>query len=256
MSRLDYKPIEMMAVSASRALEDKKSVLVGTGLPMISAILAQRTHAPELLIVFEAGGVGPRVPTLPLSVGDSRTTYEAVMAGSMSDVMEAAQNVYIDYGVLGGEQIDSYGNLNATCIGPYDHPSMTFPGSGGGNDIASLCWKTIVTTIHERRRFVEKLDFVTSPGYLSGPGSREAAGLPRGTGPYVVITDLGVLGFDSETRKMMLVSTHPGVKANDVVEKTGFKLNVPERVQVTEPPTMEELRLLRNEIDPKGIYLG
>ncbi len=256
MSEPTYKPVEMMAVSASRTLEDGKSVLVGTGLPMIAAILAQRTHAPELLIVFEAGGVGPRVPTLPLGVGDSRTVYEAVMAGSMCDVMEAAQNGYIDYGFLGGAQIDPYGNLNATCIGPYERPVMTFPGSGGGNDIASLCWKTIVTTMHEKRRFVEKLDFVTSPGYLTGPGAREAAGLPRGTGPHVVITDLGVLGFDRSSKRMMILSTHPGVRVEDVVNNTGFPLVVPDKVEVTDPPSSEELRLLREEIDPKRIYLG
>lgn len=256
MSKGEYKPVEMMAVSASRALENKKSVLVGTGLPMIAAILAQRTHAPELLIVFEAGGVGPKVPTLPLGVGDSRTAYQAVMASSMCDVMEAAQNGYIDYGFLGGAQIDMYGNLNATCIGRYESSVVTFPGSGGGNDIASLCWRTIVTTIHEKRRFVEKVDFLTSPGYLSGPGAREEAGLPRGTGPYVVITDLAVLGFDDRSKRMKVLSVHQGVKIEDVTANTGFQLVIPEEIGLTDPPTEEELRLLRKEIDPKGIYLG
>lgn len=245
----------MMAVAASRALENKKSVLVGTGLPMIAALLAQRTHAPELLIMFEAGSVGPLVPTLPLGVGDSRTSYKAVMAGSMCDVIEAAQTGYVDYGFLGGAQVDMYGNLNATCIGPYEKPLVTLPGSGGANDIASLCWRTIITTIHERRRFVEKVDFVTSPGYLSGPDAREAAGLPKGTGPYRVITDLCVLGFDEKTKRMKLLSTHQGVKVDDVIAKTGFQLVIPERIQITNPPTTEELRLLRKEIDPTGIYL-
>ena len=255
MSEVGYGPTEMMAVAASRVLENKKSVFVGTGLPMIAAILAQKTHAPELLIVFESGGAGPSVPTLPLGVGDSRTFYKAAAAGSMCDVMEACQAGYIDFGFLGGAQIDKYGNLNATCIGPYDTPKATFPGSGGGNDIGSLCWKTIATTIHEKRRFVEKLDFVTTPGYLTGPGAREAAGLPRGTGPYRVVTDLATLGYEEETKRMTLLSVHPGVKVEQVVENTGFELVIPKKVSTSDPPTVEQLTLLRKEIDPKGIYI-
>lgn len=252
---IEYKPVEMMAVAASRILEDKKSVFVGTGLPMVAAILAQKTHAPEFLIVFEAGGVGPQVPTLPLSVGDSRTFYKAVMAGSMCDVVEAAQAGYLDYGFLGGAQIDRYGNLNATCIGPYEKPKVTFPGSGGANDIGSLCWRTIIIMRHERRRFVEKLDFMTTPGYLDGPKAREREGLPASTGPYRVVTDLAILGFDDETKLMKLISTHPGVTVDQVKENTGFELVIPKEVYETEPPAEEELRLLREEIDPNGIYI-
>jgi glutaconate CoA-transferase subunit B len=245
----------MMAIAASRVLEDKKSVFVGTGLPMIAAILAQKTHAPRLLIVFESGGVGASVPTLPLGVGDSRTFHKAAMAGSMCDVVEAAQAGYLDFGFLGGAQIDKYGNLNATCIGPYESAKVTLPGSGGGNDIGSLCWQTIITTIHEKRRFVEKLDFVTTPGYLTGAGAREAAGLPKGTGPYRVVTDLGVLGYEEKSKRMMLLSSHPGVKVEQVIENTGFELIIPDKVDETLPPTVEELRLLREEIDPKGIFV-
>jgi glutaconate CoA-transferase subunit B len=255
MSDEKYRPIEMMAVAASKVLEDKKSVFVGTGLPMVAAILAQKTHAPGLLIMFEAGGVGAIVPTLPLGVGDSRTFHRATMAGSMCDVVEASQAGYVDFGFLGGAQIDKYGNLNATCIGQYENPKVTLPGSGGGNDIGSLCWRTIITTIHEKRRFMEKLDFVTTPGYLTGPGAREAAGLPKGTGPYRVVTDLAILGYEEETKRMMLLSVHPGVKVEQVVDNTGFELVIPERVGETDPPTSEELRLLRQEIDPKGIYI-
>ncbi len=255
MDSVKYRPIEMMAVAASRILEDKKSVFVGTGLPMIAAILAQKTHAPNLLIMFESGGVGASVPTLPLGVGDSRTFHKATMAGSMCDVVEASQAGYVDFGFLGGAQIDKYGNLNATCIGSYENPQVTLPGSGGGNDIGSLCWRTIITTIHEKRRFVEKLDFVTTPGYLTGPGAREAAGLPRGTGPYRVVTDLAVLGYEEKTKVMMLLSLHPQVNINQVIESTGFELVIPQRLDVTAPPTTEELQLLREEIDPKGIYI-
>jgi len=251
-----YRPVEMMVVAASRILEDKKSVFVGTGLPMIAAILAQKTHAQRLLLMFEAGGVGARVPTLPLGVGDSRTFYRATMAGSMCDVVEASQTGFVDFGFLGGAQIDKYGNLNATCIGEYDSPKVTLPGSGGGNDIGSLCWRTIITTMHEKRRFVEKLDFVTTPGYLTGPGAREEAGLPKGTGPYRVVTDLAVLGYDEMTKRMMLISVHPEVTVQQVVDNTGFQLVIPRTVRVTDPPTSEELRIMREEIDPKGIYIS
>jgi glutaconate CoA-transferase subunit B len=256
LNDVEYRPVEMMAVAASRTLEDKKSVFVGTGLPMIAAILAQKTHAPDLLIVFESGGVGASVPTLPLGVGDSRTFHKATMAGSMCDVVEASQTGYVDFGFLGGAQLDKYGNLNATCIGQYENPKVTLPGSGGGNDIGSLCWRTIITTIHEKRRFVEKVDFVTTPGYLTGPGAREAAGLPKGTGPYRVVTNLAVLGYEEKTKRMMLLSVHPGLNVEQVVENTGFELILPERVEVTEPPRAEELKLLREEIDPKRIYIS
>lgn len=142
--RSDYTQIELMACAASRVLEEGKSVLVGTGLPVIASTLAQRTHAPNLLIVFEAGGIGPQIPVLPISVGDSRTLHKAVMANSMDYVMSTGQLGYIDYGFLGGAQIDMYGNLNTTVIGSYEKPKTRLPGSGGGNDCGSLCWQVII----------------------------------------------------------------------------------------------------------------
>lgn len=252
----EYTPVEMMAVAASRTLEDGKSVFVGTGLPMVASILAQKTHAPGLLIVFEAGAIGPMLPTLPLSVGDSRTFHKAILAANMCSVMEAAQLGYVDYGFLGGAQVDMYGNLNATCIGPHKKPKVCLPGSGGANDVGSLCWRTIIIVAHERRRFVERVDFLTTPGYLTGPGAREEAGLPVGSGPYRVITNLAVLGFDDTTKRMELLSVHPGVTLDQVRENSGFELLVGGGVATTEPPTEEELRLLREEIDPTGIFLG
>ena len=251
-----YNPTELMACTASRVLEDGKSVFVGTGLPIIVSMLAQRTHAPNLLIVFEAGGVGPRIPAIPISVGDSRTIHRAVMAASMDYVMSCAQLGHIDYGFLGAAQIDVYGNLNTTCIGPHDHPKTRLPGSGGANDLGSLCHRTIVLMRQDTRKFVEKLDFLTTPGYLTGPGAREKAGLPRNTGPHRVITQLGVMGFDEETKRMKLVSIHPGVTIKDIVANTGFKLIIPEDVPTTEPPNGEELRLLREELDPNKIVMG
>jgi glutaconate CoA-transferase subunit B len=245
-----------MACTASRVLEDGKSVFVGTGLPIIASMLAQRTHAPNLLVVFEAGGVGPRIPAIPISVGDSRTFHKAVMAASMDYVMSCAQLGHIDYGFLGAAQIDQYGNLNTTCIGPHDQPKTRLPGSGGANDLGSLCHRTIVLMRQDTRKFVERLDFLTTPGYLSGPGARERAGLPHNTGPYRVITQLGVMGFDLESKRMNLVSNHPGVAVNEVVENTGFKLIVPDVVPTTDMPSAEELRILREELDPNKIVIG
>src|SRR6266704_6863891 len=209
---MNYNAMELMICCAGRLLEDGRTVAVGTGVPCAAAMLAQRTAAPDLVILFEAGGVAPQLPTMPISVGDSRTFYRAVMATSMADIMETCQRGMIDYTFLGGAQIDAYGNLNSTLIGgDYAVPKVRLPGSGGANDLASFCWRILVVTSHDRRRFVEKLDFLTTPGYLTGRGAREAAGLPAGTGPYRVITDLAVLGYHPETCRMQLLSLHPGV---------------------------------------------
>jgi len=251
----DYKPIELLAYVASGLLEDKKSVFVGTGLPMIAAMLAQRTHAPGLLIVFEAGGIGPQVPVLPISVGDSRTFYRAVAASSMHDVMSASQSGYLDYGFLGAAQIDPYGNLNTTVIGDWGNPRVRLPGSGGANDVGSLCWRTIIVMRQDQRRFVERLDFLTTPGYLDGPGARERAGLPAGSGPHRLITQLGLYGFDEESRRMKLLATHPGITIDDVQASSSFELIIPDDVGTTEPPPPEVRRIL-GEIDPAGMVIG
>jgi glutaconate CoA-transferase subunit B len=249
--------MELMICCAARSLENGRTVAVGTGVPCAAAMLAQRCHAPDLVILFEAGGVAPQLPTMPISVGDSRTFHRGVMATSMADIMETCQRGMIDYTFLGGAQIDAYGNLNSTMIGT-DHarPRVRFPGSGGANDLASLCWRILVVTNHDRRRFVEKLDFLTTPGYLTGPGAREAAGLPAGTGPYRVITDLAVLGYDDETRRMQVRSLHPGVTLDQVRERTGFPLLVCDPLETTTAPTDEELRILRDEVDPHRYLLG
>jgi glutaconate CoA-transferase subunit B len=248
--------MELMICVAARLLENGSTVGVGTGAPCAAAMLAQQIHAPELFIVFEAGGLGPILPSMPISVGDSRTFHRALMATSMGDILEACQRGMVDYTFLGGAQIDAYGNLNSTVIGPYDKPRVRFPGSGGANDFASLCWRILVMTSHDRRRFVEKLDFVTTPGYLTGPGARETAGLPKGSGPHKVITDLAVLGFDDETKRMRIESVHPGVSLQDVQENTGFELLEAPRIQQTQPPRADELRILRREVDPGGYVIG
>jgi glutaconate CoA-transferase subunit B len=248
--------MELMICCAARVLEDGRTVAVGTGVPCAAAMLAQRTHAPRLVVLFEAGGVAPQLPTMPISVGDSRTFHRGLMATSMADVMETCQRGMIDYTFLGGAQIDAYGNLNSTVIGDYARPKVRLPGSGGANDLASLCWRILVVTNHDRRRFVEKVDFVTTPGYLTGPGAREAAGLPPGAGPYRVITDLAVLGYDDATKRMQVLSLHPGVDLQRVREATGFALGAREPLGTTAPPTEHELTILREEVDPHRYVLG
>jgi len=245
-----------MIVCASQILEDGKTVAVGTGVPCAAAMLAQRTHAPNLVIFFEAGGVAPRLPTMPISVGDSRTIHKAIMATSMADVMHFCQKGMMDYTFLSGAQIDPYGNLNSTLIGgDYARPKVRLPGSGGANDLASFCWRTNIIMRHDPKKFVEKLDFVTSPGYLTGPGAREAAGLPKGTGPYRVITELGVFGFHPESKRMMLLSLHPGKTLKQVQDATGFVLEMAADLSTTKEPKPEELRILRDEVDPLGYIL-
>lgn len=250
-----YTPAELMAYAAAQQLADKKSVLVGTGLPIIAAVFAQRTHAPNLLIVFEAGGVGAQVPALPTSVGDERTFHRAVMATSMHDVMSLAQAGYVDYGFLGAAQMDMYGNINTTVIGPHDRPRVRFPGSGGANDVGSLSDKLVVIMRQRSNSFVKKVDFLTTPGYLTGPGAREKAGLARGSGPYRVITQLAVYGFDDETKRLKLLSRHPGVSLEQIKSSSEFEIMLPKELEETRPPTPEDCAVLR-QIDPLGVSLN
>jgi glutaconate CoA-transferase, subunit B len=250
-----YNMMELMICVASRYLDDGKTVAVGTGAPCAAAMLAQKTNSPNLVVLFEAGGIAPLLPEMPISVGDSRTFFRAVMAAGMVDTMTTCARGQVDYSFLGGAQIDRYGNINSTCIGDYEKPKVRFPGSGGANDFASLCWKTMIMTVHSKTRFVETCDFITSPGFLTGPGAREAAGLPEG-GPHKIITDLGVMGFDETSKAMMIDCLHPGVDVARVQAETGFELIVPDRIGTTRPPTAEELRILRDEVDPLKLVIG
>lgn len=256
MENRGYTDRELLACVASKLLENGKSVFTGTGLPIIATMLAQKTHAPDLLIIFEAGGMGAIIPILPISVGDSRTFHRGVAATSMHDAMSLVQNGYGDYGFLGAAQIDRFGNTNTTVIGAHDSPATRLPGSGGANDVGSFCRRTIIIMHQDRTRFVEKLDFLTTPGYLDGPGAREKAGLPEGTGPYRVITQLGVFDFHENEKTMRLIAVHPGVSAAEVQEQASFKLEVDPNLRTTLPPTPEELEILHHDIDPVGIILG
>jgi glutaconate CoA-transferase subunit B len=256
MADTNYSRQELLICSASRLMEDNSTAFIGTGVPMLAASLAQKLRAPNLIAVFEFGGTGARLERLPRAVGESRTFYRAVAASGICDIIETAQRGFIDYGFLGGAQIDPYGNLNSTYIGgDHDHPKVRLPGSGGGNDVGSHCWRTIILMQHEKRRFLDKIDFVTTPGYLTGPGAREAAGLPRNTGPYRVVTSLAIMGFHPVSLRMMLLQLQPGVTVEQVVENTGFELLIPSEVGQNEPPTEEELRVLREEVDPEKIYI-
>jgi glutaconate CoA-transferase subunit B len=252
----NYNESEFLICLASKLMEDGTTAFVGTGIPMLAGALAKRMHAPNLVPIFEFGGTGASLEKLPLGVGDSRTFHKAVAASGICDIMETAARGFIEYGFLGGAQIDCYGNLNTTVIGKYWPPKVRLPGSGGANDVASFCWKTIVIMRkHDVRAFVPKVDFVTTPGYLTGPGSREKAGLPPGAGPYRVVTNLAMMDFEPVTKRMRLIATHPGVKPEDVVKATGFELLVADKVATNPEPTEKELQLLRDEIDKDRYYI-
>jgi glutaconate CoA-transferase subunit B len=219
-------------------------------------MLAQITHAPDLVILFEAGGISPQLPEMPISVGDSRTFYRAIKAGGMCDIMDSCARGLVDYTFLGGAQIDMYGNLNSTVIGDYKKPKVRLPGSGGANDFASFCWRTMVITPQDKRRFVKKLDFLTTPGWITGGNSRIEAGLPEGTGPYKIITDMAIMGFDEDSKRMTVLSLNPGSTKEMVEENCGFELLWAKNMKETPPPTEEELRILRVQVDPEKYIIG
>ena len=251
-----YNLFELMVCVAARQLDDNKTAVIGTGMPLAAAMLAQKTSAPNLVILFEAGAMAPILQKLPVSVADLFTQTGALMHSSMNDVMEACQRGMVDYTFLGGAQIDMYGNINSTVIGDYFKPKVRLPGSGGANDLASLCWQTLSITPHDKRRFVEKLDFLTTPGYLSGPGAREVAGLPPNSGPYKVISTLALMGYKPDSKRMYVQSLHPGVTKQDITDNTSFEMLCEDHVPVTAEPTDEELYILRNEVDPNGLIIG
>ncbi len=254
MTNTAYNTAELVTVMSARFLEDGKIVFGGAGMPLISSILAQKTHAPKLTILFEGGVIGPHIEPgkLPPSTNEQRCARRGNMLLSITDVLLLQQRGYVDYGFLGGAQIDQYGNLNSSFIGDPDHPKVRLPGTGGANDIASLASKILVSMHHEKKRFVEKVDFITTPGYLQGGDSREKAGLTVG-GVYKVITHLGVFDFDEESKRMRVEALHPGASLEEVKERTDFELMVPDNIPNTEPPTEEELRILR-VLDPEQRY--
>ncbi len=256
---MSYTDVEFMICQAARLLEDNKTVFVGWGMPQVVALLAERLYTPNITQVFEFGAIGPqsRTPFLRGTMGGPQNTYRSLQWCSMGLAFSYAQAGYIDYGMLGAAQIDKYGNINSTMIGDdYERPKVRFPGSGGGNEVASYCWKTIIVMNHEKRRFVERCDFVTSPGHVMDGKTREEYGLPKGTGPWRVITSKAMFDFDEETKVMRLIAVREGLSVDDVVNDMGFRPVIADDIKVLEPPTEEELRILRDEIDPYRLVIG
>lgn len=253
----DVNASELLAVMASRQLRDDTTVFAGVGVPLLAAALAKQRHAPSLTMVIEGGIIGPQIAPgrLPVSTNEMRAAHRATMLPGITDAFLFAQRGFVDVGFMGGAQIDPYGNINTSAIGAdYWKPKVRLPGTGGANDIASLCREVIIVTPHEKRRFVERVDFITSPSWLTGDGSRRRAGLLFG-GVSRVVTTLGLLGFDPTTRRMRIEATHPGVSIDAVRMHTGFELGVAPEVAVTEPPTGDELAMLR-ALDPERRFLG
>jgi glutaconate CoA-transferase, subunit B len=243
---MTYNAMELMICCAARLLEDGRTVAVGTGVPCAAAMLAQRTHAPSLTVVFEAGGVAPQLPTMPISVGDSRTFYRGLMATSMADIMETCQRGMIDYTFLGGAQIDPYGNLNSTLIGgDYARPKVRLPGSGGATEIATGCGEVFIVMKQGPRSFVNELDFLTTLGHGRTGRERRDLGI-RTKGPTLLVTDLCVMRPEPETNEMIVTSLHAGITCERVRESTGWRLRFAPSVETTEPPRADELDVLRD----------
>lgn len=249
-----YTTSELLAVMCGRAMVDGQIIFAGVGVPLLGATLAQNGHAPRLTILFEGGIIGPFIQPgrLPPSTNEMRTAEKANMLLNATDVLALLQRGYVDIGFIGGAQIDRYGNVNSSYLGDPANPATKLPGSGGGNDISSLV-ETIVIMPHERKRFVEKVDFVTSPGFLTGGESRSRSGLSHG-GVRQVITNLCTFDFTEDDRRLRLQSLHPGVTLDEVLANMSFEPEIPATVDATEPPRPDELAFLRR-LDPDRMYL-
>ena len=249
---MEWTPKEMMAVALARQVEDGKAYIVGTGLPLIGAALAKNTHAPNAHLIFETALFEGNPQEVPTSVSDLRINYQASVLWPQYRYFGfqalAARDNTIAAGFLGGAQIDPYGNLNSTCIGDYAKPQTRFTGSGGANGIATYC-DTIIIMKHQKRRFTENVDYITSPGWGDGPDGRAKAGLNPNKGPRAVITELGIMRFDEITKRMNLAEYFPGVTPEQVQENTGFHIDISRAVEA-EAPSAEVLKILRSKIDP------
>jgi acyl CoA:acetate/3-ketoacid CoA transferase beta subunit len=255
LKMVEYTKTEFLIACASSHVKDGENVFGGTGMPLLAALLAKETHAPRSNLISEAGFIDARPREVPLSVADTRYYFGCSAAiGLIETLGFLLQGGRIDVGFLGAAQIDEHGNLNTSYIGPYDTPKVKLPGSGGGNDIASSAKRLIIMMAHDKRKFLKKLDYMTSPGFLEGPGSREKYSLVGG-GPEIVITDMCQMDFDSETKKIRLKSVHPGYTVDNVKENIMFDLIIPDDVPTTPEPTQEQIDIM-HKLDPKGIYLG
>ncbi|MED0679421.1 CoA-transferase [Aneurinibacillus thermoaerophilus] len=258
----EYSIIDMLAVAAAREVKDEEVVFAGTGLPMLAIMLAQRLNAPNCKLIYEAGTIDSRSDSLPSSVGDPRCVTKAAVASGLFDVFNQLQRGKIDLAYLGGAEIDKYGNVNTTVVGDYTNPTMRFPGSGGNPDINSLAKRTVFIMVQEKRRFKERVDYITSPGWMVKKWP-EGTLVPRRQvygknflgGPSAVITNMAVFRFNEETGMMYVDTIHPGVSQEQLQENTGFELDFSRCKGETEPPTYEELRILYEAVDPEGIFL-
>jgi len=248
----DYTKPELIACCGAREIKDGDVVLVGTGFPTMSANIARYIHAPNARLMQESGVFDAQPKRPALSVGDPCLNPGAAMIGSLLDIMGTfLQGGWVDVGFLSGSQVDKYGNINTTAIGDYHNPKSRLPGSGGANPIGSLAKRVIIIALHDTRRLAERVDFITTPGYIDGAGARERWGLPPGTGPEVIITNKAVLRFDKATGEAYLATYHPDTSVDEVRQNTPWDLKVADDVRETEPPTAEELRVLREVLDPK-----
>jgi glutaconate CoA-transferase subunit B len=240
-----YERDDMMIVAASRALRGHRVCFVGIGLPSTAANLARATHSPDLVLVYESGTIGAKPTRLPLSIGDGELADTADSVVSVPEIFNYwVQGGRIEIGFLGAAQMDRFANLNSTAIGDYDHPTVRLPGAGGAPEIASGCREVIILIRQSHRTFVERLDFRTTIGFGEQPGDRERWGL-TGAGPTLVITDLGLLRPDPATRELTMSALHSGVTLDDVREATPWELKVAPDLEVTDPPSDEELAKLR-----------
>ncbi len=253
---MDYTLKEMMTIVAAREIRNKDIVFCGTGISMLAAMAAKNINAPQSVIFFETGAIDSKLEDLPLAVGDSRIMYQASSNGGLLDSFATMQNRFTGphiVGILGAAQIDLYGNLNSTVIGDYHKPDVRFSGSGGACDVASFVSRSIIFMKQEKRKFKKKLDYLTSPGYLDGPQGRKKAGLPEG-GPSSVITDMGMMAFDSESKKMFLKGYYPGITPDDILQNMEFEIDITCAEEIM-PPSANELSLLREKCDPHRLIL-
>jgi len=247
----DYIKPELMACCGAREIRDHDVVIVGTGFPAMAANIARYTHAPNARMMQESGVYDAQPKRPALSVGDPCLNPGAAMIGGLVDIMGMfLQAGWVDVGFLAGSQVDKYGNINTTVIGDYHRPKSRLPGSGGANPIGSLVKRVLIIALHDRRRLAERVDFITTPGYLDGPGAREKCGLPPDTGPYALITNKAVLRFDRATGEAYLASYHPGSSVDEIRKLTPWELKVADDVHETEPPTALELKVIREILDP------
>ena len=255
MNNPKYSSAELMIINAARLLRDGDVVFVGVGQPNLACNLAKRTHAPKLVMIYEAGVIGAEPARLPLSIGDPTLVSGALSVVSMYDIFTLyLQRGNVDVGFMGGAQIDRFGNINATYIGSdYAHPKIRLPGSGGSQEIAAWANRCYIMTPHQKPRFPEKVDFMTSAGFLNGRKEREATGV-RGGGMVAVVTDIGMMEPD-ENGELILTALHPGRTAEEAKANTGWNLKFAAKLQMTKPISERELRILREELDPTGIYL-